>query len=99
MATKTSDAERRSRVAETCVDFGGDLLRLRLSSMTPDDAQQAVQDLFSWFEEHDAFTEGNVGIAVHAIAFGRQLLDSRKTATLEEAVEAIQNLYSGLAQS
>ena len=98
MATQASDAERRSRVAEACLDFGGDLLQLRLSTVTREDAQETAQDLFKWFESKDAFTTGNAGIAVHAIAFGRQLLEARRTSTVEEAIESIQNLFASLAE-
>ncbi len=97
MATKTTDAERRSKVAEACIDFGSHLLRVRISSATPNDAREAARDLFNWFENHDAFTEGNVGIALHAITFGSNLLESRKTATLGDSIDAIQVLFEDLA--
>lgn len=98
MATGISETERRSKVAEACLDFGSHLLRIRTSSMTPDDAQDAVKELFEWFTSHDAFSSANAGIAIHAISFGEQLLESRKTATLQEAMEAIQNLYSEMSE-
>ena len=97
MATKTNDTERRSQVAEACLDFGSNLLRARTSSVTPDDAQNAVKDLFSWFSSHDAFSDGNVGIATHSLDFGGQLLEARKTSTVQEAIDAIQDLYLHLS--
>jgi len=80
------------------MDFGSQLLRIRLSSVTPDDARAAVTDLFEWFESRNAFTEGNSGIAVKAIDFGEEILTSRKTFTLQDAIDAIQKLYSDLAE-
>ena len=97
MATKVS-AENRSKLAEACLDFGSHILRVRLSSVTPDEAQGRVKDLFDWFAAHDGFTSGNTGIAIHAIDFGEELLESRKTSTIQEAIDAIQNLYSGLSE-
>jgi len=97
MASKGSELERRSKVAEACLDFGGHLLRVRTSSITPEDAQAAVRDLFEWLESKDAFTEANSGIAIHAIGFGEQLLEARKTVSVTEAIEAIQELYAELS--
>ncbi len=99
MASATSEAERRSKVAEACLDFGSHLLNVRLSTMTPDDAQSIIKELFEWFTSHNAFSPGNTGIAIHAISFGEQLLESRKTATVQEAVEAIQNLYLEMSEN
>ena len=90
-------AENRSKVAEACLDFGSHLLSARSSSVTPDEAQRQVKDLFAWFAAHDAFTPGNVGIAIHAIQFGEELLSSRKTATVEDSIAAIQQLFTDLA--
>lgn len=98
MTTKLSDSEMRSQVAQACMDFGTHLLRVRLSSVTPDDAQTAVQDLFEWFQEENAFTVGNYGIAMKAIDFGEEMLSSRKTLTVTEAIEAIQKLYKSLQE-
>lgn len=98
MATKPSAAETRAKVAAACVDFGKTLLQTRVSSVTAGDARDAIRELFEWFEAHDAFTEGNAGIAIHAIAFGEQLLESRKTTTVNEATGAIQELYENLRE-
>ncbi len=97
MASQDTDLERRSKIAEACIDFGSHLFTVRVSSVTPDDIQSCVKDLFEWFEEHEAFTPGNSGIAIHAVGFGEQFLESRKTATVDDAVEAIRNLYKSLA--
>ena len=96
MAIKNTEAERRSQVAEACLDFGSQLLRLRVSSVTPADAQGVVKKLFDWFTSHDGFSEANAGIAIHSISFGEKLLESRKTTTVDEAVETIQKLYLDL---
>jgi hypothetical protein len=98
MPTKLSDSEMRSQVAQACMDFGTHLLRVRLSSVTPEDAQKAVTDLFGWFEAKNAFTDGNYTIAMKAIDFGEELLSSRKTLTLDDATGAIQKLYSDLSE-
>lgn len=95
---KTTSTERRSKVAEACLSFGGDLLKARTSSVSSDDAQESVKDLFRWFESQDAFSEGNYGIAIHAVEFGAEVLRNRKTATVEEAIEAIQGIYKELAE-
>jgi len=97
MTSKNTDLERRSKVAEACLDFGAHLLRVRTSSVTADDAKSVVKDLFEWFASQNAFSEANTGIAIHAIGFGEQLLESRKSATLDEATEAIQKLYVDLS--
>ncbi len=86
-------------VAQACISFGSHLLSIRQSSMTADDAQENVKSLFDWFSEHDAFSNSNAGIAIEAIEFGKQLLESRKTSTVNEAVEAIQSLYNDLAEA
>jgi len=96
MAAKTTEIERRSKVAEACVDFGTHLLKVRKISVTPDDAQRAVKELFEWFESHDALAEAGYGIAIHAITFGEELLESRKTVTVDDAVRAIQKMYLDL---
>ena len=96
MATKTTEVERRSNVAEACLHLGQELLRLRLSTVTAEDAQSAIRELFEWFESHDAFSEANARIAVHSVAFGEQLLESRKSATLSDVIQAIQRVYSDL---
>jgi hypothetical protein len=96
MAVKNSS--NRSKVAEACLDFGSHLLRVRLSSVTPDEIQSVVKDLFSWFESKDAFLPQNTGIALAALRFGEELLEARKTATVDEAVAAIQDLYSDLTK-
>jgi hypothetical protein len=96
MAAKNSD--NRSKVAEACLDFGSHLLHVRLSSVTPDEIQSVVKDLFAWFESKDAFLPANTGIALGAIRFAEELLETRKTATVNEAVEAIRDLYSDLAK-
>jgi hypothetical protein len=98
MPTKTSSSERRSRVAESCIGFGRAILETRVSSASAQDAQEAVRDLFEWFKAHDAFTEGNVGIAVRAVEFGGQLLESRKTATVGDAIAAIQQIFEDLSE-
>ena len=97
MASKTTETQRRSDIAKACLDFGSHLLNVRISSVTADDAQRHVADLFDWFASHDAFTEANAEIAIHAIQFGEQLLATRKTATVQEAIEAIQQLFGDLA--
>jgi len=98
VAAKASEKANRSRVAEACLDFGTHLLRIRTSSVTPSDAENSVTELFEWFEDNDAFTPQNTGIAVHAIDFGKELLESRKTSTVREASDAIQRLYSSLTK-
>ena len=99
MATKTKSPEFRSKVAEACLDFGAHLLRVRLSSVSSNDAQDAVKELFDWFASNNAFDPANAGIAIHAIDFGKDLLETRKTATVQEAVDAVQTLYSSLMES
>ena len=98
MPAKTNASERRSRVAEACIGFGKTVLQNRVSSASPEDVRNAVRDLFEWFESHDAFTEGNVGIAVRAVDFGGQLLESRKTATVEDAIAAIRQVFEDLSE-
>jgi len=98
MAAQTTEAQRRSKVAEACVDFGRQLLRSRPSSVTADDAQRIMRELFEWFETHGAFAEGNYGIAIRAVAFGEELLESRNTSTPDDAVKAIQGVYEDLME-
>ena len=97
MAPKNPEQENRSKIAEACLDFGSHLLQVRVSSVTTGDAQTTVKELFDWFVLHDALEEANYGIAIHAIGFGEELLESRKTATVGEAIEAIQKLYLDLS--
>ena len=97
MASKTTEAGYRSKVAEACLDFGSNLLNLRFSSVTPDEVQSYVKYLFDWFASHHAFTEANVEIAIHAIRFGEEILAARKNATIQEAIEAIQELFENLS--
>ncbi len=94
---KTSDIERRSKIAEACLDFGTHLLDVRISSITPIEARNYVKELFDWFASQDAFTEVNSGIAIHSIQFGEQLLTFRKTTTVQEAIDAIQQLFKDLS--
>jgi hypothetical protein len=96
--TRNLEAERRSKVAEACLEFGSDLLRARTSSVTPDDAQNVVKELFTWFEAEEAFKEGNFGIAIRSLEFGTEMLKARKTTTLDETVAAVQKLYRDLAE-
>ncbi len=97
MAAKTTEAERRSKVAEVCLDFGSHLLRVRISTVTASEAQELVKELFDWFASQNAFNEENFGIAIHAVQFGEELLASRKTATVPESIDAIQKLYLDLS--
>jgi hypothetical protein len=96
MATRTTEPERRAKVAEACLDFGGQLFRLRLSSVTAAEARVAVRDLFTWFAEHDGFIEGNFTIAIQCLGFAQALLEHRSSATVDEAIEAIHDLYTTL---
>ena len=96
MFTSNPEAAYRAAVAEACIEFSNDLLEVRESSVSANDAQSAAKDLFSWMRAQQALTENNYRIAVHAIDFGRQLLRARHTATLQEATAAIQNLYTTL---
>lgn len=98
MAPAPNNPEHRSKVAEACIVFGADILTLRPSSATPEEIQDWVKELFGWFEEHDAFTTGNHGIAIRATSFARELLESRKTATVDDALAAIRNLYLELSE-
>lgn len=98
MPPKNTAAENRSKVAVACLDFGSHLLGVRAGSVTSDDAQRSVKELFDWFAEHDAFTPGNAEIAIHAIDFGKELLTNRKTAIVQDAIDAIQRLFTDLAE-
>lgn len=97
MATKNIEAEYRSKIAEACIEFASHLLKIRVSSVTPSETLEIATTLFQWFEDHNAFTKGNVGIALKAISYGGDLLASRKTATIHEAVESIQALFENLS--
>ena len=98
MPSEINNGAWRSRIAEACLDFGSHLLQVRSSSVTLDDAQSAIKILFGWFASQDALKEANVGIAIHCIDFGKQLLETRKTVTLQEAIETIQGLFSDLSK-
>lgn len=96
MAARTTEAERRAKVAEACLDFGGHLLRLRLSSVTAAEARGVVRDLFAWFADHDGFSEGNFTVAIQCLGFARALLEYRASATMEDALESVRDLYAAL---
>lgn len=98
MAARTTEAERRAKVAEACLEFGADLLRTRLSSVTALEARAAARDLFAWFAEHDAFQDPNHLVAARCVAFARALLEHRASATAGEALESIRDLYAALAR-
>ncbi len=83
-------------VAEACLGFGAHLLRVRLSSVTPSEAQDSARDLFQWFASHDGFEEGSATVAVECAAFGKALLEFRSTATVREALDAIQGLFTDM---
>ncbi|MCC7517600.1 MAG: hypothetical protein IT578_00275 [Verrucomicrobiae bacterium] len=97
MAARTTEAERRAKVAEACLEFGADLLRTRLSSVTAQDARAAARDLFAWFAAHDAFRNENHLVAARCVAFARALLEHRASASVGEALDSIRELYSALA--
>lgn len=96
MAARTTEAERRAKVAEACLEFGSHLLRVRLSSVTSQEARAAVRDLFAWFADHGAFSEGSFTVAIQCVAFGRAQLEYRSSATVDEALESIRDLYASL---
>jgi hypothetical protein len=98
MASKSTASEARAKVAQACLQFGRALLRVRQASVTGQDAQDAVLELFEWFSAHDALSPANASIAVESVGFGQELLDARKSSTTEEAIEAIQDLYSKLVE-
>lgn len=96
MAARTTEAERRAKVAEACLEFGSHLLRVRLSSVTAQEARDAARDLFAWFADRDAFGEGNFTVAAQCVAFGRAQLEYRVSTSVEEALESIRELYTAL---
>jgi hypothetical protein len=97
MPARTTEAERRAKVAEACLEFGADLLRTRLSSVTPEEARAAVRDLFAWFSDHGAFAGENHVVAAKCIGWARALLEHRASATVAEALGSIRDLYAALA--
>ncbi len=97
MPPRSLTANHRAAVANACLDFGSHLLRIRSSSVTPHDAQDAVKSLFDWFASNNAFIESNSSIAVHSLSLGKELLEFRKTTTPQEAIDAIEDLYSSLS--
>lgn len=94
---RTTEAERRAKVAEACLGYGTHLLKVRPASESAGDASAATKDLFNWFGAHNAFSEANHTIAVGCIDFGRHLLEFRRTTTPAEAMDAIEDLFESLA--
>ncbi len=84
-------------VAEACLDFGSNLLRVRLSSVTPAEAQAATRELYQWFAAHDGFADGKTRVAVQCVAFARSMLEYRMSATPQEAIRAAEELFEDLA--
>ena len=80
-------------VSDACISFTEAIIQYRHSLMSVDEAQEAGQDLFTWFKENGGTTADTAPFAVRSIAMGTLIIAKTTSSSAEAVIQMIKDTY------
>jgi hypothetical protein len=80
-------------VSDACISFSEAIIQYRPSLMSVDDANQAGQDLFAWFQENGGTTAETAPFAVRSVALGTLAIEKTNSQSADDVIQMIKDTY------
>ena len=80
-------------VSDACISFTEAIIQYRHSLMSVDEAQEAGQDLFTWFKENGGTTADTAPFDVRSIALGTLTIEKTTSSSAEDVIQMIKDTY------
>lgn len=80
-------------VSDACISFTEAIIQYRHSLMSVDEARQAGQDLFTWFQENGGTTADTAPFAVRSVALGTLVIEKTTSSSAEDVIQMIKDTY------
>lgn len=80
-------------VSDACISFTEAIIQYRHSLMSVDEAQDAGQDLFTWFKDNGGLTADTAPFAVRSVALGTLAISKTNTQSADAVVQMIKDTY------
>jgi hypothetical protein len=80
-------------VSDACMSFSEAIIQYRRSLMTVDDANQAGQDLFTWFKENGGTTADTAPFAVRSVGLGTVAISKTNSQSADDVIRMIKETY------
>ncbi len=80
-------------VSDACISFSEAIIQYRHSLMSVDDAQEAGQNLFTWFQENGGTTAATAPFAVRSTALGTLAISKTNSQSADDVIQMIKETY------
>jgi hypothetical protein len=80
-------------VSDACISFTEAIIQYRHSLMSVDDAQDAGQNLFTWFKENGGLTADNAPFAARSVALGTLAISKTNSQSADDVIQMIKETY------
>jgi hypothetical protein len=80
-------------VTDACISFSEAIIQCRPSLMSVDEANQAGQDLFTWFQDNGGITVETAPFAVRATALGTLAIQKSHSQSADDVIQMIKDTY------
>lgn len=80
-------------VSDACISFTEAIIQYRHSLLSVDEAQDAGQDLFTWFKDNGGLTADTAPFAVRSTALGTLAISKTNTQSADAVVQMIKDTY------
>jgi hypothetical protein len=80
-------------VSDGCISFTEAIIQYRHSLMSVDEAQEAGQDLFTWFKENGGLTAEKAPFAVRSVALGTLAIEKTSSQSADAVIQMIKDTY------
>ena len=80
-------------VSDACISFTEAIIEYRHSLMSVEDAQDAGQDLFTWFKENGGITAERAPFAVRSVALGTLAISKTNSQSADAVIQMIKDTY------
>ena len=80
-------------VSDACISFTEAIIQFRHSLMSVDEAQDAGQDLFTWFKENGGLAADKAPFAVRSVALGTLAIEKTSSQSASDVIQMIKDTY------
>jgi hypothetical protein len=86
-------------VSNACISFTEAIIQYRHSLMSVDEAQDAGQDLFTWFKDNGGLTAEMAPFAVRSVALGTLAIAKTTSQSADAVIQMIKDTYEHYTQA
>ena len=80
-------------VSDACISLTEAIIQYRHSLMSVDEAQDAGQDLFTWFKENGGLAAEKAPFAVRSVALGTLAIQKTNSQSADAVIQMIKDTY------